>query len=228
MKKNAAKEDNKITIEKIKKLAGKNKRMDWYQRWIRSISPYFTWIFLHLGLNANQVTLLSIIPVILGSSFLLNKDPLYWLVGWAIMQFYCIMDCSDGEVARYKNNLTKFGFVFDEFLHPIANVLVLTFAMFGLFYMYQNLYVFVLGVSSIVFILLNRLLKLSFSFRDNAVSQKTVGGGKVPLGGLIHVILVAALLDVFFSGFRLLFLVLIGAAAPLVFARNLIREYRFK
>ena len=224
--KQTLREDKKITIEKIKNKVGKNKHMDWYQKKLRYISPYFTWVFLHLGLSANQVTILSFLPVILGSIFILFKNPIYWILAWAIMQLYCIIDCSDGEVARYKNNMTKFGFIFDEFLHPVANLLVLIFATFSLYFIYRSLYVFIFGVSAILFILLNRLLKLSFSGKDSSFQQKHVGGGKIPLGGLIHAILITAVLDLFFFNFRLLFLILIGSVSPLIFVRNTSNLYK--
>lgn len=224
--KQVVREDDKITIKKIREKTGKNKRMDWYQKKLRNISPYFTWFFLHAGISADQVTLLSILPVIFGSFLLLFKNPLYWILGWVIMQLYCIIDCADGEVARYKNNSTKFGLVVDEFLHPVVNVIVLIFVMFGLFFMYKSFYVFIFGVSAIVFILLNRLLKLSFSFEKNSILSKHIGGGKIPLGGLIHVFLIASILDTFSYNFRLLFLILIGIISPLVFVQNMINEYK--
>lgn len=228
MKRAAAKKEDKITIEKIKGVIPKNKRMDWYQRRIRVVSPYFTWLFLRIGLNANQVTLLSILPVVFGSFLLLSKDPLYWILAWAIMQLYCIMDCSDGEVARYRNELTEFGFVVDEFLHPISNVLVLTFAMFGLFFAYQNFYALAFGLSAIIFTLFNRLLKLSFSVRDKDILQKHVGGGKVQLGGLTHIIPVMAVLEVVRPDSGFLILGMIGIITPMVFLRNLVRAYESK
>jgi phosphatidylglycerophosphate synthase len=218
------KESQPITIENIKKMKIKReKKFDWYNEAIlRKISPYFDWLFLHIGLSGNQITFLSIVPVIIGSSLFLFSSPFYWILGWAVMQLYPILDCCDGEVARYKNQLTKFGYVMDEFLHPVSNAVVLAFATFGLFLIYRNLYIFIFGISAILFTLTNRILKLSFTIKKNI----TLAGKRFPFGGLTHLFLIPAILDVFFSDFRFLSLVLFGIIAPLIFLRNTVNIYK--
>lgn len=212
---------DKITIKKILDKAAKHSKMDWYQKIIRKISPYFTFTFLTLGISANQVTLISLIPIITGASLFVLSNPFYWVLGWVIMQLYCVIDCSDGEVARYNNNVSNFGIAFDEFLHPIVNSIVLIAATVGLYLMYQESYVIIFGGFAVFFTLLNRIVRISFSTK-----KVGIGGGRLPLGGLIHAFLIPSLLDMYFSGFRLLFLLLLGLLIPLLFLRNLINSYR--
>lgn len=211
-----------ITIENIKKIK-REKRFDWYNEAIlRKISPYFDWFFLRIGLGGNQITFLSVLPIIIGSSLFLFSNPFYWILGWAVMQLYAILDCCDGEVARFKNEMSKFGATMDEFLHPVLNGVVLAFATFGLFLIYGNLYVFIFGISAIIFTLVNRILKMSFEIKKNI----TAGGIKFPFGGLSHIFLIPAILDVFFSDVRFLALAFLGIIAPLIFLRNVVNIYR--
>lgn len=230
MHKNGAKGKKiKITVDEIRKKTSKKTKMDWYQSKLRNVSPYFTWFFLHIGISANQATIISIFPIIVGSFFFLFENPLYWILAWVIMQFYPIIDCADGEIARYKDNVTKLGLVLDEFLHPPINGLVLVFATFGLYFIYQSFYIFVFGFSALFFMFLNRLVNLSFRVKSKLISkanQKGIYGYRLPLGGLIHAFIIPSILDIFFSNFRLLFLVLLGIGIPVVFIKNIVSSYK--
>lgn len=224
--------ENKITIEKIKTKTAKKKKVGWYQTKLRNISPYFTWLFLKAGVSANQATVMSVIFAIIGALFFLFKNPAYWILAWVIMQLYPIIDCVDGEIARYKRGFkyTKIGIKFDEFMHPVVNGIVLIFATFGLYFIYQSFYIFVFGFVAVFFMFLNRLVNVSFQAENKLTSktiQKTIHGDKYPLGGLVHIFLVPSLLDTFFSNFRLLFLILLGISFPLLFIQNMTTSYKF-
>jgi len=75
---------------------------DWLDRVIfRSISIYPTRFFLKIGLSPNSITLLSLVPVIVAGALLTFGKSEYWLVAWILLLLYEVLDCSDGEVARY-------------------------------------------------------------------------------------------------------------------------------
>ena len=219
--------ENKITIEKIKSKTAKKKKVDWYQEWLRNISPYFTWVFLKFGISANVVTVLSVLSVWLGAALFLFENPAYWLLAWLIMQLYPILDCVDGEIVRFKRGFkyTKLGMSLDEFMHPVVNGIILMFATFGLYFIYQSFYIFVLGFAALFCMFLNRLVNVSIIAEKKLTSS--THSNKYPLGGLVHIFLVPSLLDMFFSDFRLLFLILISAGFLVLFMRNIITSYRF-
>lgn len=218
---------NKITIEKIKHKTAKKKKVDWYQTKLRNISPYFTWMFLKADISANWVTIMSVLFVALGAVLFLFENPAYWMLAWLIMQLYPILDCVDGEIARFKRGFkyTKLGMSLDEFMHPVVNGIVLVFATFGLYSIYQNFYIFVFGFVALFFMFLNRLVNISILAEKKPASSTY--SSKYPLGGLVHIFIVPSILDVPFSNFRLLFLLLLGVGFPLLFIQNIITSYKF-
>lgn len=81
-------------------------QMNWFDKKVsRRISIYLTKLFLKLGLSANQVTFIDFLMVVAAGVFFAFADPLYWLFGIFFFFLYLVIDCSDGEVARY--NIAK-------------------------------------------------------------------------------------------------------------------------
>ena len=92
--------------------------------YLRDISPYLTWILLRTSISANGVTGLMIlvgwatalsllIPGIAGASLALVLGQLQMLV-----------DCSDGEVARWRNTRSPAGVFLDKVGHYTTEALI--------------------------------------------------------------------------------------------------------
>jgi len=82
----------------------------WYASlFIRKISIYLTKLILIIPLNisANQITLLRVLFNLAGAFFLATGESWYLIAGALILQGAMILDCVDGEIARYRktNNL---------------------------------------------------------------------------------------------------------------------------
>ena len=75
----------------------------------RSISIYFTKIFLKIGISANQATLIDFFIGIVGGTFFAFGDPKYWAVGVFMFYLAQIFDRVDGEVARYNKSASAAG-----------------------------------------------------------------------------------------------------------------------
>ena len=77
--------------------------------YLRDISPYLTRILLKAGFSANGVTWLMIGVGVLGAFAL----PLHGLTGPLLcvvaMQLQILLDCSDGEVARWRQRFSPAG-----------------------------------------------------------------------------------------------------------------------
>lgn len=85
--------------------------------YLRKLSPYLTQQLLKTSISANGVTVLMIaIGVLCASALLL---PGFWpaLLAAFLAQFQMLWDCSDGEVARWKNQFSARGFFLDKVAH---------------------------------------------------------------------------------------------------------------
>lgn len=81
-------------------------QMNWFDKNVsRRISIYLTRLCLKLGISANQVTLIDFLMVVAAGVFFTFVNPLFWLIGIFFFFLYLVIDCADGEVARY--NLAK-------------------------------------------------------------------------------------------------------------------------
>lgn len=113
------------TIKEIGQNPAVNNRSEsWYGKYfIRTISKYFTFIFLKTSITANHITFLSIICGVLGSLFLMIGLPLYFFVGALFFHLGFILDCVDGEVARIKKQQSIKGIYLDTLGHYLVNPL---------------------------------------------------------------------------------------------------------
>lgn len=98
--------------------------------YMRSISPYFSWLFLRLGLSPNQLTYLMVLCGVLagvavslpmaGAAGLAGA-----LAGALLVQTYLLLDCSDGEVARFTGRTSVAGVYLDRIGHYFSEVALL-------------------------------------------------------------------------------------------------------
>lgn len=210
---------------------------------IRKISIYVTWLFLHTGISPNQVTILSQIIAIIGATFFISTNPLYWIFGWAIMQVYIILDGVDGEVARYSNKSSVFGIYFDAITHPFVNAFIFIPITFSVYAMQKDSLVFLLGFSACgtaLFFSIHRWCS-DFFKKDKKIKQLKISKSKRPnkiklmfeemfrgAGGFTHMALVPAVLDLGFNifgitiiSFRYLFLIVAGIVFPIILIRRI-------
>jgi phosphatidylglycerophosphate synthase len=98
----------------------------------RKLSTYFSWISIKLGFSANFVTFLSMLADFLVIYYMYAGN---WILAAILVHLAPILDCSDGEVARYHiKNFKKTGYIkhyggyLDEILGTIGFSLVIFFA----------------------------------------------------------------------------------------------------
>ena len=116
----------KPTSKNLKKVIGRPNEIDPYAKYlIRPISIWFTWVFVRTRLSANHVTIIQEIFGIIGAVlFAYGK----FVLGSIFLQIGFIVDNSDGEVARWKNQQSERG----KFLDLIGHMIVIPFYFFGL------------------------------------------------------------------------------------------------
>jgi CDP-alcohol phosphatidyltransferase len=98
--------------------------------YMRSISPYFTWLFVRIGFSPNQLTYMMIVCGMLGGvAVAVTPDGgvgLVWaIVGALLIQAYLLLDCSDGEVARFRKRTSITGVFLDRIGHYMSEVTLL-------------------------------------------------------------------------------------------------------
>jgi phosphatidylglycerophosphate synthase len=94
----------------------------WFNRFVsRWISIYFTWFFVRLNISANTVTVLMIFAGL--SGIVLCIPHLLWLniIGAVLLFLQEILDCTDGEVARWNKKSSLRGFYLDRVCHWLCN-----------------------------------------------------------------------------------------------------------
>jgi phosphatidylglycerophosphate synthase len=85
--------------------------------YMRRLSPYLTRIVLRTPLPANGVTALMI-PAGLLAALCLTFDGLWTaILAVLLVQLQLLLDCSDGEVARWRKQFSPVGVYFDQLAH---------------------------------------------------------------------------------------------------------------
>lgn len=106
------------SIKKIKSSLPKEKNKKsslWVKLVIRKLSFVFTWIFINLGFSANLVSYFSILISISGFCFLLVNNYIYRIIGAILINFWLVLDCVDGNIARCKKKFSPYGSMIDSF-----------------------------------------------------------------------------------------------------------------
>jgi phosphatidylglycerophosphate synthase len=134
----------------------------------RPISYILTIPFLYLNLMPNTISLLSMIPLVIGFViFYLATSKSVLIIGWILFFLWNLLDGVDGNVARYRKQFSKIGSVYDAMSGYLA--MVFTFFSVGmaaahfnstldtLFLVDKNIYI-ILGALSGIFVIFPRLV----------------------------------------------------------------------
>ena len=87
---------------------------------LRRLSFWITPLFLKCNISANQVSVLAIVTAILAAILIALGNYPILIAGVILMQFWLVLDCADGNIARYRNTFTRSG----RFLEDIEDCLV--------------------------------------------------------------------------------------------------------
>ena len=139
------------SIKELKKICQETRddllyQRNWFDRnFTRRISMCFTKPFLMMGLSANQVTAISLLIGLAAGVLLVFPDPVLWLIGIPLLYLYFVLDCVDGEIARYRKSSSPVGSYLDGGLGILMWPYVLVCITFGIGNAVQNNLVFVFG-----------------------------------------------------------------------------------
>jgi phosphatidylglycerophosphate synthase len=88
--------------------------------YLRDISPYLTRILLRLGLSANGVTWLMILAAALAAVVTSWPSIIAAVAVVVLVQLQMLLDCCDGEVARWRGTSSAKGVYLDRLGHYVA------------------------------------------------------------------------------------------------------------
>jgi phosphatidylglycerophosphate synthase len=96
----------------------------------RRVSIYFTWLAVRLGVSADTVTALMIVIGLIAAGLVAVQGWVGPVIGAVLMQFYLVLDCSDGEIARCTNTESPRGVYLDRLGHYAIDATI--FSAFGI------------------------------------------------------------------------------------------------
>lgn len=92
----------------------KNSRSSfWVQLWVRKASFPVTYLFINAGWSANMVSVLSWVVVFAAAALLCIPNFWCMLAGVILTNFWLVLDCVDGNIARVKKVKTFMGDFYD-------------------------------------------------------------------------------------------------------------------
>ena len=200
------------TMTEEKKMQAKNDVFAYYIG--RPISYMLTIPFLKLKIKPNTVSMLSIFPTILGFILIgFGKTMLIKIIGWICFFIWNLLDGVDGNIARYTNQFTKTGSLWDATSGYFA--MIFTFLAMGTGCYYGNC-IFLnidqasmvsLGGVSATLVILPRLVmhkritsieedKRTEEFQDKSKYSfvKVIGLNLISVAGILQVFMLLAII----------------------------------
>jgi len=174
----------------------------WYARiFARKISIYFTKLLLYTQISANQATFLFVLIGIISGMIFWRGTPLANLLGIILLQLWYIFDHVDGEIARYRKQVSITGAYLDGIAHYICHPFFFLSLSIGAFNYLNDVWALYLGMfgafSSVLDLIvydgyaepiLVRLEKLSDK-EKNVISDSVLEGSVVKKKNILKMIL---------------------------------------
>ena len=120
----------KYTLKQINDSLPKSKNKVssfWVRLWVRKFSYLITWLCLRLKISANTVSVISAIDALAGCILLSINNYICMIVGVVLINFWIVLDCVDGNIARILKKDSRSG----EFFDAISGYVVCAFAFFA-------------------------------------------------------------------------------------------------
>ena len=105
----------------------------WLNKYVSKVSIYVTWFLVHTPITADQVTISEYFLLFLGAIFLFFGRLEYIFIGLLIIQFTNLLDCVDGEIARYRKKPSLTGVHLEDIYHALVPYFMFFPLAFGIF-----------------------------------------------------------------------------------------------
>ena len=102
-------------------LLDRNSGEHWAGRlYLRRMSPRLTWLLSKTPLTPNAVTVLMLVDGLLAAAVLTLPGLWPALAAFVLIQLQILLDCSDGELARWRNQKSLAGVYLDRIAHYVT------------------------------------------------------------------------------------------------------------
>ena len=131
-------------------------------------------------ITPNWVTTGSLFTCIIAGAFISTGLPIFLIVGAMLIQLVFVLDCLDGQLARYREQSSNFGAWYDRVTDRIKDFLIYFSIALGHFKIYEDWKIWPLGMISLFFVYLfdyyvNQDIKLEAAERkEKTEGEKTV------------------------------------------------------
>lgn len=147
----------------------KNSNSSWWVKlWVRRISFVFTYLFMNLGFSSNAVSFLSIAVTLTACVLFCVPNAGCIIAAVVLVNFWLVLDCVDGNIARCKKQKTVYGEFVDDIggYYTVAFVYlaisVCAFNQGGLLLGRHNMWLLVAGAISSISDVLARLINKDY------------------------------------------------------------------
>ena len=130
-------------------------------------------------ITPNWVTTFSLFTCIIAAAFISTGLPIFLVVGAMLVQLVFILDCLDGQLARYREQSSNFGAWYDRVTDRIKDFLIYFSIALGHFKIYSDWKIWPLAMTSLFFVYLfdyyvNQDIKLeAVDKKEKAEGSKT-------------------------------------------------------
>ena len=105
-------------------------------------------------ITPNWVTTFSLLTCIIAAAFISVGTALFLIIGGILVQLVFILDCLDGQLARYREQSSNFGAWYDRVTDRIKDFLIYFSIAFGHYRIYEDWKIWPLGMTSLFFVYL--------------------------------------------------------------------------
>lgn len=158
----------------------KNSNSSWWVKlWVRKASYIFTYVFINLGFSPNAVSILSIFVTLAACALFIVPAKWAIIAAVALMNFWLILDCVDGNIARCRRQKTIYGEFVDDiggyytvaFVYLAIGVCAYNFG--GLLFKQKDMWLILFGSISSICDILARLIHKDYEhFSDKTLSER--------------------------------------------------------
>ena len=231
-----------VKLYEIRRLSVKNNQVEFNRNYYFSskFSIYISWVFINLGISANQVTGILFITGFSSCLTYLSNNPVNVILGYFLWKLHAVLDLCDGEVARFNKKFTFNGIYWDymthDILYPLCFVCI-NYSLYQRFGMNSFLYTAAFGgiVVSLIFSVKNTYYRamlfngLDLNSRSNPIPNSTCNILRLVLNeatsfnGFLLIYLAFSIFDVI----PLIFLILCNVYLLFFSARTLVKLYKY-
>lgn len=149
----------------------------WVKLVVRKISFLITYLLINVGCSAWGASIISVLVAIAGSFCFVVDNTFCRIIGVCLIEFWLVLDCVDGNIARVKKTSSEMGDFIDALSGYYVTGLVYFFVGIAAYYttnIFRNdaLALIVLGGVSTIAGLLARIIHQKYTYSIMVINQR--------------------------------------------------------